>query len=626
MTPRHLVTVAALALAGLAAPLVSAAETRFFRIQVVDEQTGRGVPMVELETVNNVLHVTDSHGLIAFDEPGLMDQQVFFYVRSHGYEYSKDGFGFRGVRLTPKAGASAQIKIRRVNVAERLYRMTGQGIYRDTLLLGEKAPLKNPVLNGGVLGQDSVVNAIYGGKLYWFWGDTNRAAYALGNYRVTGAVSDLPGRDGLDPALGVDLTYFTDDKGVNREMFPSDQPGAIWIFGPMVLREDGREVLATHYGHRYEHGIGVWNDEKKIFEKRAEFPADAQVYPHGQGVQVVVDGERWFYFPGPYPVTRVRAKLEDVLDPQRYEAFTCYEAGGGKDAKIERDGAGRMVWGWKTGAPPPRMPRGLFESPSAEGTGADGLYHLTDVETGKPVRGHGGSVFWNDYRRKWVMVFLEAMGRSMIGEVWYAEADTVLGPWVYARRVVTHDKYSFYNVKQHPYFDQEGGRLIYFEGTYTDFVSGAPSKTPWYDYNQIMYRLDLSDDRLHLPAAVYEQVAAEGGTSYSVQVDPSQAPPAEALVRFYAIPPDRPARGTVPITIGGRLAFHGLPAQAAAGEAENPAVVALYEYRREGHAPRYATQEHAPGEHWQQSEEPICRVWRSPRIDPPRQPQARPVR
>jgi hypothetical protein len=84
----------------------------------------------------------------------------------------------------------------------------------------------------------------------------------------------------------------------------------------------------------------------------------------------------------------------------------------------------------------------------------------------------------------------------MLGEVSYAEADAPTGPWTTARKIVTHDKYSFYNPKQHPYFDQEGGRIIYFEGTYTKTFSGNEQGTPRYDYNQIMYRLDLSDPRL----------------------------------------------------------------------------------------------------------------------------------
>src|SRR3954454_16536855 len=112
----------------------------YFAIEVVDEQTGRGVPMVELQTTYGTRYYTDSAGLVAFDEPGLMGRRVFFGVAAHGYEFAKDGFGIRGVVLAPEAGGSARLKIRRLNIAERLYRITGYGIYRDSVLLGRKLP------------------------------------------------------------------------------------------------------------------------------------------------------------------------------------------------------------------------------------------------------------------------------------------------------------------------------------------------------------------------------------------------------------------------------------------------------------------------------------------------------
>src|SRR5262249_31410215 len=152
----------------------------------------------------------DSNGVAAFREPGLMGRSVFFHVKSHGYEYAKDGFGFRGKALDLKEGGSAVLKIRRINVAERLYRVTGAGIYADSLLVGERTPLKEPALNAQVLGSDSVVNAVYHGKLHWFWGDTLRPGYPLGNFHVPGAVSELPGKGGLAPEVGVDLAYFVD--------------------------------------------------------------------------------------------------------------------------------------------------------------------------------------------------------------------------------------------------------------------------------------------------------------------------------------------------------------------------------------------------------------------------------
>ena len=138
----------------------------YFAIKVVDAQTGRGVPLVELRTVNNISYYTDSNGIVAFHEPGLMDRKVFFSVQSHGYEFPKDGFGFAGTALEVKEGGRAELKIKRINLAERLYRITGEGIYRDSVLVGEPTPIREPLLNAEVTGQDSTPAVRFQGKLY----------------------------------------------------------------------------------------------------------------------------------------------------------------------------------------------------------------------------------------------------------------------------------------------------------------------------------------------------------------------------------------------------------------------------------------------------------------------------
>src|SRR5688572_28258903 len=218
------------------------ASTHSFKIHVVDDQTGRGVPLIELRTVNSISHWTDSAGVIAFQEPGLMNREVFFHVQGHGYTYPKDFFEHRGVRLTPVAGGSATIKVQRVNIAERLYRMTGQGIYRDTLLLGEKAPIREPVLNGQVMGQDTVIAMPYRGKIYWFWGDTDRPSYPLGNFGASGATSELTDK----PAEGVNLTYFVNDSGFAKPMCPQPNEGLRWIEALMMLLDsNGVERLVA---------------------------------------------------------------------------------------------------------------------------------------------------------------------------------------------------------------------------------------------------------------------------------------------------------------------------------------------------------------------------------------------
>src|SRR5665213_552273 len=241
MSRRNLILVRTLAsavvISWLASPAAQGDVTPYFSIKVVDAETGRGVPLVELRTVNDLRYFTDSNGVVAFREPGLMDKEVFFYVASHGYEYPKDGFGIRGAALHITAGGAATLKIHRLNIAERLYRLTGGGIYADSVLVGDKTPLKEPVLDGMVLGSDTVLNAVHRKKVYWFWGDTNRPGYPLGNFQVPGAVSDLPSQGGLDPEIGVDLTDCTDAKGFAKEALRMPGKGPTWLAALVPLTD-----------------------------------------------------------------------------------------------------------------------------------------------------------------------------------------------------------------------------------------------------------------------------------------------------------------------------------------------------------------------------------------------------
>ena len=572
-----------------------------FVIEVVDDRTGRGVPLVELRTVNDIALVTDSNGLAAFDEPGLMDKPVFFHVKSHGYEFPKDGFGYRGRALDVKPGGSARLPLERINIAERLYRVTGAGIYRDTLLAGRAPPIAAPVLNARVLGSDSVVNAVYRGKIHWFWGDTNRPGYPLGNFQVPGATSRLPADGGLDPDVGVNLDYFTGPDGFARPTAEMPGAGPTWIFGLAVV---GDRLFATYSKVKppleiYERGLVAFNDQKQTFEKAAVFPKDAPFYPNGQ--TFLKDG--YLYFTTPYPLVRVKADAASLAKLETYEAFTCLAAGSRLDnPKIDRDPQGRPDYRWKRNAPPvgPVEQAKLVKEGHLQA--GEALLPLQDFETGKAVLAHAGSIYWNEYRKRWVMIAVEIMGRSFLGEVWCAEAETPLGPWVYARKIVTHDRYSFYNPKQHPFFSKENGRVLYFEGTYTQTFSGNPVATPRYDYNQILYKLDLDDPRLNLPVLV--------------RVEKSPAP-------FFALA--RPGEGTVPVYAAGDglktgappgssragILFHALPAEV---KSPPPNTVPLWEFREKGADgagfPTYSTDEAVPG--LERAARPVCRVWRNP--------------
>ncbi|MCC7084670.1 MAG: hypothetical protein IT427_06655 [Pirellulales bacterium] len=503
-----LVVLALVALRGIASD--------YYAIEVVDADTDRGVPMVELRTVNDIVYYTDSAGWVAFREPGLMDRQVFFAVKSHGYEYAADGFGICGARLKPVAGEKATLKIKRLNIAERLYRVTGEGIYRDSVLLGRKSPIEQPLLNGGVLGQDSVRAAIYRNKLFWIWGDTTRAKYPLGNFRTTAATSLLPGtaanRGGLDPSLGVNLHYFVDTRGVNRAMAPVESiegPGMVWLGGLVVLADnEGRDRLIASYARLkslnkpQERGLVVFDDQAEIFRRLCQFDVDAPMYLEGHPIRVEERGTPYFYCNYSVPYTmRVRADWDAIQDPAEFEGFTCLlpqTRFAGAQSQIERDAAGKPVWAWKKNTPPLSADDQAALLKARLLADDETRLLFRDIDSGKPVKAHAGSIRWNEFRKNWIAIFSEYGGHSMLGEIWFAEAPQLTGPWSGAKKIITHDAYSFYNPVQHPFFDQDGGRLIYLEGTYSATFSGNSNHTPRYDYNQIMYRLDLGDPRLKL--------------------------------------------------------------------------------------------------------------------------------
>ena len=458
-----------------------------FRINIVDDQTNRGVPLVELRTVNGITHYTDSNGIVAFDEPGLFDKDVFFHISSHGYEFAKDGFGIRGKSLRVTKGGEATLKIKRLNIAERLYRITGGGIYRDSVLVGAKTPLKEPLLNGLVFGSDSVVNAVYKDRIHWFWGDTNKPSYPIGNFQVPGATSEL--KD--DPDAGINLSYFVDSKGFAKQTMKMPGKGATWMVSlvPLEGKLYASYIKVEAPMKIYARGIAVWDDKENEFKHGVAVDMKAPAFPAGPAF--VYDGH--VYFSHPFPLTRVKADAKSLFNVEEYETFTCLKTAD----EIDRDEKGALRYAWRKGAPllAPQEENKLVKAGKIMED--EQRWQFRDRATGKHVAPHAGSVYWNEYRNRWIMIFTQTFGTSFLGEVWFAEAKSLTGPWHDAVKIVTHDKYSFYNPKQHPMFDR--GKYIYFEGTYTHTFSGNPHMTPRYDYNQIMYRLDLSDPRLTNP-------------------------------------------------------------------------------------------------------------------------------
>ena len=471
-----------------------------FMITVRDSVTSRGVPLVELRTNDGFSYITDSAGRIAFYEPDLMDRSVFFNVKSYGYDSPSSG----GVYLVAISGGSAEFSIVRENLAERLYRITGEGIYNDSVILEQSVPLAAPVLSGKVVGQDTVDMTEYNGKLFWLWGDTERPAYPLGNFKTSCATSGIPGQGGLDPDQGIDLTYFVNNEGFSKEMFPRSDAGLVWMNSLVSIDDSGSEKLLASYSvisgqAEGETGIAIFNDTTETFEPLTIFQLDHNIIISGQAHKK--DG--YVYINCPYPTVRIKADIASFANPSSYEAFTCLAPGtayNGDSSQVERDSSNNLIWNWKANTSP--IDDGRWSTLRNAGlVSQDEAWNwLIDIETNDHVLLAGGSAGYNPYKDCWVMIGQQQFGKTFLGEAWVAVAKSPQGPWTKARKVVTHwsseDAYTFYNVAYHPEFNQDNGRLIYFEGTYVTTYTGNENPTPRYDYNQVMYRLDLSDSRL----------------------------------------------------------------------------------------------------------------------------------
>ena len=428
------------------------------RIEVVEKGRGWPVPLVELRTTHNVRFVTDNAGVIAFDLPELMGRETWFDVIGHGYEVPKDAFGSRGVRLKPEPGRTLKVEVNRTIIARRLGRLTGGGLFAESQKLGRELDWRE----SGILGCDSVQNAVHHGKLFWAWGDTTIPNYPLGIFDMTSATTPVQALTSFEPPLRLKFDYFTDAKGKPRGVAKMPGSGPTWVSGYVSLpdKTGAPRLVGTYIKVKppleaYECGLCTWNDQTANFEPHrvlwTKSDATPKHPPTPDGHPAFwkdPEGKDWVFFGNPLPKLRCRATFEAWQDSSAWEVLKPQES-------------------------------------------------LPSAADGRPVKPHSGSIAWNAFRKRWVTVFMESFGKpSVFGELWYAEADVPTGPWGKAVKVLTHENYTFYNPRLHPEFTAGGPPILIFEGTYTRQFADHPNPTPRYDYNQILYRLDLDDPAL----------------------------------------------------------------------------------------------------------------------------------
>ncbi len=618
----------------------------YFSIQVVDEDTHRGIPAVKLTTTNGISYWTDSFGRIAFYEPELMNQDVYFTIESFGYEFPKDEwFGFQGERFQTVPGKQVEIRMKRINIAQRLYRFTGEGIFRDSLLLGHSCPAMRQAHTSPIMGQDGHLNVYYKNKMFWIWGDTAIRSFPLGIFRATAATSELPRHGGLDPDKGIRFKYFRDDDTQVRRMVNSELK-PIWLIAPRVCRDSktNQEILFANYINGFdnqEKGIVVFNDQTEYFDPYCKLPLNDIMDIEGYAFTYHINETGYFSFGANWGSIRTPVTLESACDPCTWEAFSCLKEGtkyNQEKSLMDRDPHGTLIWGWKKATSPmretemePLIQSGLLRT-------KEKWYDLRSPTTFQSIKSHSGTIYWNQYRQRWISIRVEKRGLSPLGEIWYFEGDTALGPWVYGQKIVTHailhddpkhnEYYSFYLPAQYPKFDKEQGKIIYFAGTFTSEFSGMKVNIPRYDYNGIMYSLDLSDPRLYLPVPVYSMLGKNG----KIQFRTKTAIKDYTLIHdvpFFA--PDRPRKGTIGVyetlndkidsiqltlsptsSTNHKFIFYGVSPSAFTESMDKNALIPLYEYVHKESQKRYYSIHNTPPDGYESLPAPLVYVWKNP--------------
>jgi hypothetical protein len=438
-------------------------DRRPFRIEVREKDSHWPVPLVELRTTDQIRFVTDNAGIAAFDLPDRMGREVWLTISSPGYEAAADGFGLRGVRITPRPGESTTIELTRTSIARRVGRLTGSGLFAES----QKCGLESDWAESPVTGCDSVRMVRFQDRYFWNWGDTSVSKYPLGNFAMTGATTLGAPFELGEPPLRPRYEYFLTPQGAPAPMADIPGPGPTWLGGYAVLPdEEGREHLVALYQKIeaplavYEIGLCEFNvirkqflPVKKLWNKTEGGAAPTQI-PIGHTVKIVDEQkEAWLLFGDPFPKLKMQARYEHWLDSAQWKAVNSPQS-------LEAD------------------------------------------DSGEKVQPHTGSIAYSTYREAWVTVFMQNLGKpSAFGELWYAEAKSPMGPWGKTIKVLSHENYTFYNPRLLAEFTPEGKPILFFEATYTEQFAKMPVPTARYDYNQLLYRLDLDDSRL-APCAV----------------------------------------------------------------------------------------------------------------------------
>jgi hypothetical protein len=294
-------------------------------------------------------------------------------------------------------------------------------------------------------------------------------------------------------------------------------------------------------------------------------------YPSLPGIQWVMalapEDEGHVYYANPFANNRVAAEFDAIVNVSAYETFTpCDTPACDKMSEWRwRPSTFDNPSGWHGfGSSEERtaLKKGLLKPDQAR-------YQVRDVLTGKPMHGGlaRGSINWNSYRKKYILVSDKGMNggassESNYGELWYCESAALTGPWTDCVRAISHagTGSSCYNPLQLQFMDEAGGEAVYIACTFTSMWSSQQKKpkdkscefsdyggqgcsvaVPRYEYNNLVYKLNLTQqwrrsvwksDELIATAAAPDAAA---GLRYMMTRDAPYTTPSDGMIMLHHV-------------------------------------------------------------------------------------------
>jgi len=166
----------------------------------------------------------------------------------------------------------------------------------------------------------------------------------------------MAGRGGLDPGVGVDLSYFMDKSGFSKPMCPDASFGeGLSDWRVMTLRDErGREQLlarvaaGTGLEQTREWHVALFDDHQQSFKSIARWDIH-DTHESAHPFRARVDDRDYFYL---FPNWRVPAELAALrdLDATKRSLASRAAAIARCGMRVDRDASGHIRYSWKAGA------------------------------------------------------------------------------------------------------------------------------------------------------------------------------------------------------------------------------------------------------------------------------------